>query len=117
MWQCRRTADYCEKLKRDGFSEMIYNKTGLVGGGYAGTDKSFAYDGNRRPHNILRGMFNPARTGIMGSTVAVIGEALVRAGITAADVASMGITNQRETTLVWDKKTGKPVYNAIVWQW
>ncbi len=53
---------------------------------------------------------------IMGSTVAVIGEALVRAGITAADVASMGITNQRETTLVWDKKTGKPVYNAIVWQ-
>ncbi len=53
---------------------------------------------------------------IMGSTVAVIGEALVRAGITAADVAAMGITNQRETTLVWDKKTGKPVYNAIVWQ-
>lgn len=53
---------------------------------------------------------------IMGSAVAVIGEALVRANITAADVAAMGITNQRETTLVWDKKTGKPVYNAIVWQ-
>lgn len=53
---------------------------------------------------------------IMGSTVAVVGEALVRANITAADVAAMGITNQRETTLVWDKKTGKPVYNAIVWQ-
>ena len=53
---------------------------------------------------------------IMGSTVAVVGEALVRANMTAADVAAMGITNQRETTLVWDKKTGRPVYNAIVWQ-
>jgi len=53
---------------------------------------------------------------IMGSTVAVIGEALVRAGISATDLAAIGITNQRETTLVWDKKTGKPVYNAIVWQ-
>ncbi|MBD5631655.1 MAG: glycerol kinase GlpK [Clostridia bacterium] len=53
---------------------------------------------------------------IMGSTVAVISEALVRANLTAADIAAMGITNQRETTLVWDKKTGKPVCNAIVWQ-
>ena len=53
---------------------------------------------------------------IMGSTVAVIGEALVRAGLTAEDIAAMGITNQRETTLVWDKKTGKPLCNAIVWQ-
>lgn len=53
---------------------------------------------------------------IMGSTVAVIGEALVRAGISAQDIAAIGITNQRETTLVWDRKTGKPVYNAIVWQ-
>lgn len=53
---------------------------------------------------------------IMGSTVAVTGEALVRANVTAQDIAAIGITNQRETTLVWDKKTGKPVYNAIVWQ-
>lgn len=53
---------------------------------------------------------------ILASTVAVIGEALVRAGIAAADLAAIGITNQRETTLVWNKKTGKPVYNAIVWQ-
>jgi len=53
---------------------------------------------------------------IMGSTVAVIGESLVRAGLTAQDIAAIGITNQRETTLVWDKKTSKPVYNAIVWQ-
>lgn len=53
---------------------------------------------------------------IMGSTVAVIGEALVRANLTAQDIAAIGITNQRETTLVWDKRTGKTVYNAIVWQ-
>ena len=53
---------------------------------------------------------------IMGSTVAVVGEAIVRAGATAQDIAAIGVTNQRETTLVWDKKTGKPVYNAIVWQ-
>jgi glycerol kinase len=46
----------------------------------------------------------------------VIKGALDKAGITAADLASVGITNQRETAVVWDKTTGKPVYNAIVWQ-
>lgn len=53
---------------------------------------------------------------IMGSVMAVVAEAVVRADITAEDIAAIGITNQRETTLVWDKKTGKPVCNAIVWQ-
>lgn len=53
---------------------------------------------------------------ILASVMAVIGEVLVRAGATSDDVAAIGITNQRETTIVWDKKTGKPVYNAIVWQ-
>ena len=43
-------------------------------------------------------------------------EALANAGLTAADIAAIGITNQRETTLVWNRKTGEPVYNAIVWQ-
>jgi glycerol kinase len=46
----------------------------------------------------------------------VIKGALAKAGITAADLAAVGITNQRETAVVWDRKTGKPVYNAIVWQ-
>ncbi len=46
----------------------------------------------------------------------VIGLALSRAGITRHDIAAVGITNQRETAVVWDKTTGKPVYNAIVWQ-
>ncbi|MDE6441841.1 MAG: glycerol kinase GlpK [Clostridia bacterium] len=53
---------------------------------------------------------------IMGSVMAVVAEALVRADISAGDLCAIGITNQRETTLVWDKKTGKPVCNAIVWQ-
>src|SRR3954467_6082445 len=46
----------------------------------------------------------------------VIGQALSRADITRHDIAAVGITNQRETAVVWDKTTGKPVYNAIVWQ-
>ncbi len=46
----------------------------------------------------------------------VIGEALTQAGATKDDVVAVGITNQRETTVVWNKYTGQPVYNAIVWQ-
>jgi glycerol kinase len=41
---------------------------------------------------------------------------MTRAGLTAVDISAIGITNQRETTLVWDKRTGRPVHNAIVWQ-
>ncbi|MBQ4615669.1 MAG: glycerol kinase, partial [Mailhella sp.] len=47
---------------------------------------------------------------------AVASEALAKVGATAKDIAAIGITNQRETTVVWDKETGEPVYNAIVWQ-
>ena len=43
-------------------------------------------------------------------------EAIAGAGITASDIAAIGITNQRETTVVWDRATGKPIHNAIVWQ-
>ncbi|MFF3564253.1 glycerol kinase GlpK [Streptomyces sp. NPDC002574] len=46
----------------------------------------------------------------------VVAEAVSKAGITAADVKAIGITNQRETTLLWDKATGEPVHNALVWQ-
>lgn len=53
---------------------------------------------------------------IMGSIMSVMAESLARAGLTGEDLACIGITNQRETTVVWDKTTGKPVYNAIVWQ-
>ncbi len=53
---------------------------------------------------------------IWSSQVEVAKDALDKAGLEAVDIAAIGITNQRETTIVWDKKTGKPVYNAIVWQ-
>jgi len=53
---------------------------------------------------------------IWARTQDVIKGAMDKAGITAGDLAAIGVTNQRETTLVWDKKTGKPYYNAIVWQ-
>ena len=43
-------------------------------------------------------------------------EAITKAGLESVDIASIGITNQRETTILWNRKTGKPVYNAIVWQ-
>lgn len=43
-------------------------------------------------------------------------EAMAKLSVTASDIAAIGITNQRETTVVWDKATGEPVYNAIVWQ-
>lgn len=56
------------------------------------------------PHDIWESQYGAAR------------RALGRAGLSAADIAAIGITNQRETTLVWDKKTGEPISNAIVWQ-
>ena len=53
---------------------------------------------------------------IWHNTQEVIGQALGKVGLTRHDVAAIGITNQRETAVVWDRATGQPVYNAIVWQ-
>src|SRR5436190_20645339 len=53
---------------------------------------------------------------IWNSTVATCREALAKANVTASQIAAIGITNQRETTLVWDKSTGKAIHRAIVWQ-
>jgi glycerol kinase len=53
---------------------------------------------------------------IAASQIAVAVEALTKAKAQPSDVAAIGITNQRETTIVWDRATGKPIYNAIVWQ-
>jgi glycerol kinase len=53
---------------------------------------------------------------IWSTQAGVAVEALTRAGIDSSDITAIGITNQRETTVVWNRKTGKPVYNAIVWQ-
>lgn len=56
------------------------------------------------PHDILSG------------SLSVAAEALKRVNLSASDIAAVGITNQRETTIVWDRRTGEPIYNAIVWQ-
>src|ERR1700743_2490139 len=53
---------------------------------------------------------------ILRRTHEVIGEALEKRGLQAEDLAAIGITNQRETTVVWDRKTGRPITNALVWQ-
>jgi len=53
---------------------------------------------------------------IWSSQFSVMTQALAQAGVSPEEVAAIGITNQRETTIVWDRQTGKPVYNAIVWQ-
>ena len=57
---------------------------------------------------------NPAE--IWASQSNVAGKALLKARLSATDIAAIGITNQRETTVVWDRKTGQPIGNAIVWQ-
>ncbi len=69
--------------------EQIYPKPGWV---------------EHNPMQILETQFKVAK------------EAIKKAGLTGKDIAAIGITNQRETTVVWDKRTGEPVYNAIVWQ-
>ncbi|MDF1796771.1 MAG: glycerol kinase GlpK [Coxiellaceae bacterium] len=53
---------------------------------------------------------------IWQSTVHCVQQAIDKAKLTAADIAAIGISNQRETTVLWDKETGKPIYHAIVWQ-
>ena len=52
----------------------------------------------------------------MGQPKLYVNEVVAKAGITSDKIAAIGITNQRETTIVWEKETGKPIYNAIVWQ-
>jgi glycerol kinase len=71
--------------------------------------------------NIPRFIRNPAgwntiRREIWRNTQEVIARARINAQLQASDIAAVGITNQRETTVVWNRKTGKPYYNALVWQ-
>ena len=53
---------------------------------------------------------------IWASQLSVATEAMSKIGVTGENIAGIGITNQRETTIVWDRHTGQPIYNAIVWQ-
>ena len=53
---------------------------------------------------------------ILESQMSVLSELIKKEKVKASDIKAIGITNQRETTVVWNKKTGEPLYNAIVWQ-
>jgi len=53
---------------------------------------------------------------IWSSQASVAAEVIAQAGLSGLDIAAIGITNQRETTIVWERETGNPIYNAIVWQ-
>ena len=53
---------------------------------------------------------------ILQSQIDVAREAVAKANIQPSEIAAIGITNQRETAIIWDRETGKPIYNAIVWQ-
>lgn len=55
-------------------------------------------------------------TDILSSQLSVVTEAITKLGISPSQIVTAGITNQRETTIIWNRKTGKPIYNAIVWQ-
>ncbi len=86
---------------------IVFNKQGeIVGKAQQEFKQIYPHTGwvEHDPHDIL------------GSQVGVIVEALIRGNVSVADIEAIGITNQRETTFVWDKNTGVPVYNAIVWQ-
>jgi glycerol kinase len=68
-----------------------------------------------KQHYEKQGWVEHDATEILSNVKEVVRVALAKAGLTKDDLAAVGITNQRETTVVWDKRTGKPYYNAIVW--
>ncbi|MCP4818724.1 MAG: glycerol kinase GlpK, partial [Shimia sp.] len=90
------------------------------------SSRAIVFDGDIRPvanaqlefeqHFPKSGWVEHDPADIWVTTVETCSGALARANIAARDISAIGITNQRETTLVWDKTTGEPVYNAIVWQ-
>lgn len=86
---------------------MIFDKKGQI----AGVDQKEHEQIFPKPGWVEH---NPME--IWENTEQVIAGALEKTGISGADIGAIGITNQRETVVVWDKKTGKPFYNAIVWQ-
>lgn len=72
-----------------------------------------------RPHRQIvndRGWVEHDPVEIMNNTIGVCGDVVKKAGIDPAGIVAFGISNQRETSLAWNKETGEPVYNAIVWQ-
>ena len=86
---------------------ILFNHTGDV---VASAQTEF------KQHYPRRGWVEHDPMDIWASQSATATEALMRHNIAADEIAAIGITNQRETTIVWDKQTGEPIYNAIVWQ-
>jgi len=90
------------------------------------SSRAIVFDKRGNPRSIAQKEFeqiypNPGWVEHNGSKIwstqsSVAAEAITEAGLHTEDIAAIGITNQRETTLLWDRKTGKPIYNAIVWQ-
>jgi glycerol kinase len=90
------------------------------------SSRAIVFDHHGKPVSVAQKEFtqiypNPAwvehdADEIWSTQAGVAQEAITRAGIDSPALAAIGITNQRETTIVWDRRTGKPVYNAIVWQ-
>ncbi len=86
---------------------IVFDKAGhILGTGQQEFEQIYPHDGwvEHDAETIWQGVIQVCR------------EAIQQAGISAAELASCGITNQRETTVLWDRKTGKPLHNAIVWQ-
>ena len=86
---------------------MIFNHAGQI---VAKAQKAFAQ------HFPEPGLVEHDAKEIWSTQVSVLAEALAQSGIAADQIAALGITNQRETTIVWDKTSGEPVHRAIVWQ-
>lgn len=86
---------------------IIFNKSGTA---VSSAQKEFAQ------HYPNQGWVEHDPMEIWSSQLSVAVEAMGRLGVSAGSIAAIGITNQRETTIVWDKNTGVPIYNAIVWQ-
>ena len=82
---------------------------------HAGTVRGLAQK-EFRQHFPAPGLVEHDAEEIWASQLGVAVEAIARAGLTAADIAAIGITNQRETTVLWDRATGRPIHPAIVWQ-
>ncbi|MBL6931889.1 MAG: glycerol kinase GlpK [Rhodospirillales bacterium] len=90
------------------------------------SSRAIVFDGNHSPvasaqtefeqHFPRSGWVEHEPEDIWQTTLSTCRQALAKAGVTANEIAAIGITNQRETTVVWDRETGKPLHRAIVWQ-
>ncbi len=109
LWYTRRMAKYILALDQGTTSSraIVFDLCGAV------KSTAQAEFGQIYPHE---GWVEHDPLEIYSSQAGTAAEAIARGGLDRRDIAAIGITNQRETTIVWDRRTGKPVYNAIVWQ-